>query len=264
MFDSLPIHRVSTMPRGLGYAVACFETFRVIDDKIFAWDKHWLRLSQGLQAYGLTLPESAQQYVFEAVLEYCQGLGHDCLSRITIAAAEAPWGLLQHSKLECFIQAQAYSQPFALHNLHSIAYPYALRPKVAKFTSDYAETLRAIEHMRGLHPDIKPADYLWCHDGFIISGLTANVLLYVQGQWLTPNNTAVLPGIMRDYFITQGWVEAMACPVALLHACEAMVLSNCGQFIQPVAYINHRELDERHPAINQLSKHLASNEGVSL
>lgn len=264
MFDSLPIHRVVTMPRGLGYAVACFETFRVIDDEIFAWPQHWARLGLGLQAYGLQLPASASQDVLAAVLEHCQGLGHDCLCRITIAADEAPWGLLQHSSLECFIQAQNYSPPFALSNLHSVAYPYALRPKVAKFTSDYAETLRAIEHMRGLHPDIKPAHYLWCHDGFVISGLTSNVLLYVQDQWLTPNNTATLPGIVRDYFIVQGHIEALPCPVSLLNTCEAMVLTNCGQFIQPVAYINHRELNENHPAIAMLYEHLASNEGVIL
>ncbi len=46
--------------RGLLYAEACFETFRVVNGAIFSWREHEKRLRLGLSLFGLALPHGLE------------------------------------------------------------------------------------------------------------------------------------------------------------------------------------------------------------
>lgn len=264
MTETLDITLITEMDRGLAYGESCFETFRVINGEIFLWPEHWQRLSLGLTGFGLQLTAADEKEALSACLQHAGKVADDCLLRLTISGGTAHWGLLAKGATSCYIQAlpfQPQQQPLDLQSVH---FPFALNPKIAKYSADYSESLRAIQHWKKQSPDINPLACLIDKDGLILSGMTANVLLYHEQQWLTPAGDGILPGLIRRFLIQQGLVRAQPCPVTLLDSCAAMVMVNSGQFVRPVQSINGRSLHAQHPAITQLKSALAVQPGVKL
>ena len=251
---------VDSLDRGIAYGEACFETFRVINGKVFDWPAHWNRLALGLAAYGLLLPVGQDEELLFACLREADRAGPDTLVRLTISGGEASWGLAtKAAEPAMFIQVMPYTDDQQPGSLRLKSWPFPLKEKKSKFTSDYAETLRALQG----GPDI---NVLFEKGGLLIAAATANLLVYRSGQWWTPKEGAgVLPGIIRGFLIQAGLVEETDCPVEWLEDCEAIALCNSGQFIRAVCSIDAvSEYDTEHPAILGLKASLKSCDGVQL
>ncbi len=250
------------MDRGLAYGEACFETVRVLAGKVFEWQAHARRLQLGLAAFGLHLSAGQLEEIHRRSLDEADALGDDVMLRITVSGGEAEWGLLNHAEeplvhLQCLSMHQHPSRPGALELL-PWPFPPKLRP--AKFTADYAETLRVL-HGRS------DADVLFAYEDRLLGGATANVLLYRDGRWWSPDGPGVLHGVVRDFLVTAGKVSLSLCPVQWLQDAEAVVLSNSGLFLQPVASIesgaaDKKQFDSGHEAIAQLAEALRGQPGV--
>jgi len=262
MADEINILCVDEMDRGLAYAESCFETFRIIDGHIFLWQKHWQRLSIGMQSFGIKLSKGYAERVLGACLKQSKKIADDCLVRITISGGHAPWGLIQVTNPTCYIQAS----PFIVNDetlvMTSVEQQSPLNIKTAKFTADYANTLQNIQHWQQSIPNLNPLTCLVTKDGAVLSGLTSNVLLFQHGQWRTPQNTGVLAGVIRHFLLDQSLLVEQVCPVSMLKTCEALLLTNSGQFIKVVSSIDGRFLDTNHPAIEKLQTALAKHQGV--
>jgi len=241
--------------RGLLYAEACFETFRVIDGRIFAWRAHMERLRRGLAAFGIGLPPGLKMRCLEAAGR----VGRDALLRLTVTGGEAPWGLAppEHRRPGIYVQAMPY-RPRPAAVLRTYSWPAPPHPRLAKFTADYAETLRIL-HAAGASP---PVELLACDAGRVRSGLTANVLIHRDGSWWTPGPEGILPGIVRGYLLRAGVLREAACPLAWLRDCTAMALTNSGAFIRPVAAVDGRGLATSGAAFAALWRTLAGRPGV--
>lgn len=264
MSNSIVIESHAQVDRGLTYAEACFETFRVIDGNIFAWQQHWQRICIGLQTFGITCTPSWEKSIFTSALNQAGAISSDCLVRLTISGGDSTWGLQKKATPKCLIQVHAYEKNIKPYHIKSVEYPFALRPKPAKFTADYAETLRAIQIWRQQHLEISPQQSFICKDKKVISGLTSNVILYYDGKWLTPDGDGVLNGVLRQYFIDKGLIKKQICPIQLLDYCEAAMLLNCGTFLRPIHSLNRREISATHPAIERLHHVLKAEKGVLL
>jgi branched-subunit amino acid aminotransferase/4-amino-4-deoxychorismate lyase len=228
--------------RGLMYGEACFETLRVIRGANFRWPAHLARLRAGAAAFGWVGPEDAP--LRTACLAAAERVGEDVLVRLTLSGGQAPWGLWQASVPEVQVQAIAYAGTPDDLRLQALDWPFPPRQRPAKFSADYAETLRAMVQWRQdgwLDPAAQP---LVCAGGRILAGLSANVLLHRHGRWLTPEIApGVLPGIVRQALVEAGVVTACPCPVTWLGEAEAMAQINAGAFVRPVAAIDGRALD---------------------
>jgi len=260
--DKLTIKQVQRMDRGLSYAESCFETFRVIQGHIFCWSEHWQRLSTGMASFGIALPPSHAS----SIQDYCLNIAHstadDCLIRLSVSGGEASWGLTKAATPQFYVQSMVFkAQTQPLHTI-ALEYPFALNPKIAKFTADYAQSLRALHAWQSELSDGKQG--IVCKDGQLISGTSANILLYRQGKWFTPDTTGILSGIIRQFLLQHNLVIAQVCPQAWLDDCEAMLLCNSGQFLSPVQSINGRNLTLPHPASQAIQQILQQQQGVSL
>ncbi len=262
MSNALQINYLSEMDRGLAYAEACFETFRVIHGEVFLWPEHWSRLTAGLASFGIALSPADEQQVLQACLTHARQVASDCLLRLTISGGAAGWGLLNSGATTCHIQALAFKAQPAPLDVFSVEYPFNLNTKLAKYCADYSQTLRAVRLWQQHEPQLNPLHSLIEKDGLIISGLTSNILLYVDGRWLTPQGDGILPGVIRQFLIQQGMVTARPCPVALLESCEAMLMINSGQFLRGIHSINGRGLNAQHPQIDALKEALRVHKGV--
>lgn len=260
MQDDLNIHCVEHLDRGLSYAECCFETFRVIDGAIFAWDYHWSRLQQGLQSFGMTLADKLEHQILQQCLSAAKDKADDCLVRLTVSGGDAPWGLKQQAMPNIFIQSLPFQAKTTASHLQSVEYPFPLMSKNAKFAADYALTLRASQSW--VLKDLNLA--LICKGGVILGGITANLALYVDGQWLTPEGEGILTGTIRHFLIQKGFMQALACPTSLLEQTEATVLLNSGSFLQVVHSIDNNALHTQHPAIADLQHILQDQKGIQL
>ncbi|MDX8382453.1 MAG: aminotransferase class IV [Ghiorsea sp.] len=260
MFTDISIHHINKMDRGLAYAEACFETFRVIHGDIFCWRQHWQRLTLGLEELGIALDKKHERLILQSCLAAAKKEADDCLVRLTVSGGEADWGLLQSAQPSVSLQTMPFKATQTPFTAIPIAYPFALLPKVAKFTADYAQTLRAIQVWQSPNPMLN----ILCHDGHVIGGLTANVVLFSQGKWQTPQGIGVLPGVVRQFLLKKKLIHATKCPVSMLSTCEAMVLINSGTFLTIVHSIRGRKLYTKHPAISALKTALQQEKGVSI
>jgi len=259
----LKINHVDTLERGLAYGEACFETFRVTNGRVFDWPGHWHRLASGLAEYGLLLPVGQDEELLFACLREAAIAGPDVLVRLTICGGEASWGLTSKAiEPAAYIQCLPYTRNQAPAFLKLQSWPFPLKPKRSKFTSDYAETLRALSGSADIHVLFEQHDLL-------IATATANILIYRAGRWSTPLAEAgVLPGRVRDFLIRNSLVIEEPCPVSWLQDCEAAAVCNSGLFIQPIAFIAGVErleaMDIHHGAFQPLFELLQQQEGVSL
>ncbi|MDQ6989097.1 MAG: aminotransferase class IV [Mariprofundaceae bacterium] len=262
MPTSAHIQDVSQMDRGLAYAEACFETFRVIQGDIFQWQAHWQRLSRGMSAFALDI-QVYQAEVYAHCLSTAQAQGEDVLLRLTVSGGQAEWGLNQTSEPLFYVQCLPFQAALPL-DLHRVDYPFALQHKIAKFTADYAERLRVIQLLRQKEPSLQSTQYLFCQDGHVLSALTSNILLFQQNQWKMPHGVGILQGIVGEFLVQQGVVLSQSCPVEMLEDCQAMLSLNCGQFMVAVSSIDGRDLDTGHRAIDDIRDILGQEKGVNL
>lgn len=237
----LNIRTVDELDRGLAYGESCFETFRVIDGEVLALDAHLERLASGLNAFGIELNGEAHSAIADAALAAAKERGSDQLLRITVTGGRAPWGLMRHGEPELFVQCMPYAPASEVIHLRQAEWPFPLLPKVAKFSSDYALMLRAMQQWK-LGKGTSP---LICKDGRILSSVTANVMILRNGIWLTPDDAegGVLPGVIRSILIDKGLAEVASCPVAWLKDCDAVLLTNSSGFAMAAASIDGRSFD---------------------
>lgn len=249
-----------TADRGLLYAEACFETVRVISGAIFAWSAHVERLSVGLAAFGLQPPGG----LLRQCLDAAAAIGPDAVVRLTVTGGVDGWGLLPKASRRpaVYVQARTFT-PHKPPMLFSATWPLPLRERPAKFTADYAETLRGLQLIKqaGLAADAMP---LICDEEFVYSAPAANLLLYRRGHWVTPAGGPVLPGVVRSTLLAAGCVKEACCPRAWLADCEAAALTNSTFFVLPVAAIDGRALPVSGPCFLPLYQALQRKRGVPL
>ncbi len=261
----LNIQFSNVLDRGIGYGEACFETFRVIKGNVFALDQHFSRLADGLKSFGILLSKGNMESIRAQAIEHAAGIADDVLVKVTVTGGIAEWGLIRNKDQQptVYIQCIPYIPKLQKLVLSTVEWPYATELKQAKFSSDYALSLRATKQWKdeGLSEEITP---LICKNSLVLSGLTANVLLYREGVWYTPDgsNGGVLQGIIRNEFVAASVLTLSDCPVSWLDDCEAIGFTNSGVFIQPASMINGRKLNREHHAFEMLYQVLRDKPGM--
>ncbi|MDX8403872.1 MAG: aminotransferase class IV [Mariprofundaceae bacterium] len=261
----LNIHYSDKLDRGLAYGEACFETFRVIDGKVFDWQQHLSRLITGLESFGISLSEHHLELIQKQLLARTAEVADDALVRLTITGGSANWGLVRNrdQKPEVYIQCMPYVSQRHEAELSTVEWPYSLQAKIAKFSSDYALTLRAMQQWKhdGLPESKIP---LICKNGQLLSTLTANLLIYRKGRWHTPDESCggILPGVVRNALITNSLIEVSDCPITWLDDCDAIALTNSGFFIQPAGMVNGRALNTKQQLFETLYQAFKGKPGV--
>ena len=245
------------MDRGMAYGEACFETFRVINGVIFDWPAHLERLRLGLAEFGISLTVKELASLHPTCLCAAAEQGSDAMVRLTVTGGEASRGLMAgRRRPRVYVQAMAYQPDTNPLCLALKAWPMPPKMRMAKFTADYSDTLRALNGCADVN-------VLFSYAGHLLGAATANVLIYRQHRWCTPAiGPGVLPGIVRAHLLAAGLLTAADCPLSQLEACEAVALTNCGFFLRPVARIDRLNYDIEHPAFRQLVEVLADEPGV--
>ncbi|MDX8389510.1 MAG: aminotransferase class IV [Mariprofundaceae bacterium] len=252
--------QIERIDRGMMYAEACFETLRVINGEVFNWQAHLDRLTRGLETFGIGIPPSLRKEVNTAAA-HC---GSDSIVRLTIGGGMATWGLIPPvlQKPSVHIMATPYRQPTAPLRLRTVDWPMPLFPRPAKFTADYAYTLRGLQLCKDQLKQGESA--LVCEGGLCISTTTANLIVQYQNKWWTPAGSHVLPGIVRQQLLIDNLVHESNIPIHWLESCTAMAITNSVCFVRPVQEINGRKLSLSHRTFAPFWRSLPMGMPVSL
>jgi branched-subunit amino acid aminotransferase/4-amino-4-deoxychorismate lyase len=182
--------------------------------------------------------------------------------RLTVSGGEASWGLFAGKRVpKAHVQAMAYHRSTDPVFLALKDWPFPPKMRMAKFTADYSDTLRALKGCADMN-------VLFDCEEHLLGAATANVLLYRRNHWQTPViGPGVLPGIVRTYLLDAGLLKEADCPTRWLEDCEAVALTNSGFFLRPVAAVLRKETgelnyDAAHPAFQYLVEALANEPGV--
>jgi len=251
--------KVATLNRGLAYGEGCFETFRVIDGCVFALPQHQQRLTRAAAEFGWSV--DARLLLDDAIAKAKQE-GDDVLVRLTLTGGDAPWGVLPpiNAMPTTWLQSMPTPTRSPLHLRMIDCGNTALRRRDVKRNADYADPLRIYQQSRQqLHDD---EQMLFCADNKMISTMTANLIVYDQGQWITPEDNHLLTGIVRHALLQEKHIIVKPCWQSLAKSCEAMACINSGVFIQPVAAINGRPLASQHHAFESLYDFFKHQKGV--
>lgn len=250
------------MDRGVAYAESCFETFRVINGEIFSWPDHVARLQRGLAEFGISLSEKELDLLHVACLDAAAKQGSDAMVRLTVTGGESNWGLLAGKRVpKAYVQAMAYQRSSDPVCLALKEWPFPPKMRMAKFTADYSDTLRALKGSADVN-------VLFGCEGRLLGAATANVLIYRRNYWCTPViGPGVLPGIVCAHLLDAGLLKEADCPTSWLEGCEAMALTNSGFFLRPVTAVMGEETgklnyDAAHPAFKQLVESLVNEPGT--
>jgi len=163
---------------------------------------------------------------------------------------------------EVHIQAWPYVEPAAPLVLRSLQWPQGGMGRTAKFTSDYAYTIRVLQqaHRNGHLQQDEQA--LFVARGELLCMETANILLLMNGSWITPEHDEVLPGVVRAHLLREGVLSASPCPEDCLQTCESMAICNSGCFVRAVNRVDGRNLDVRPQFFAPLRQALQGRAGV--
>lgn len=238
----LDVARVSPVDHGLLTGDGVFETLRVYDRRVFAWDRHLDRLAVSADALGLTVPARADLRVAaDAVI--AASPHPDGRLRITITGGPAPLGSERGETPPTVIVAMGPLRPFPPAEAVVVA-PWTRNERGATAglkTISYAENVRALAyaHARGASEAVFANTR-----GELCEATGSNVFVVAGGTVRTPDaGSGCLLGVTRALVLeccaTEGIpCEEVALPLDALRGADEAFLTSSTREVQAIAAVD--------------------------
>lgn len=234
--------RVSPMDHGLLTGDGVFETMRVYDRRIFAWDRHLDRLAHSAGALVLALPERATlRAAADAVI--ASSPERDGRLRITITGGPAPLGSERGETPPTVIVAMGTLRPFPPTEA-VVVVPWTRNEHGATAglkTISYAENVRALAHAHALGA----SEAVFANTrGDLCEATGSNVFVATDGVVCTPPRDAgCLLGVTRALVIGCCADLDIECreepvPLAALRGADEAFLTSSTREVQGIASVD--------------------------
>ncbi|MDZ7869627.1 MAG: aminodeoxychorismate lyase [Rheinheimera sp.] len=222
--------------RSFQYGDAIFSTVRIRDGQPQLWSLHWQRLRHSMQRLGFAALDET------TVLQQVQAniTAPEQVLKVLISRGEGARG---YGTLGISIP-QLYCWTAPLPDYHR-AREYGVRLGLAQMRLAQQPILAGIKHCSRLETVMLKReaeqsgfdDLLVCdQQDFLIEATAANLLLWRDGQWWTPDlQQAGVAGVMRQLLLDTGLVTIRLLPLADIEQASAMALCNALTGIVPVS-----------------------------
>lgn len=205
-----------------------FETLGTVDGHAYAYSRHIQRAIKSAHIAGFKLPDL--DLVAKSVSAIIEAEPHrNGLLRISFDSS-GQWAVvhLPYEPPNTPASVRIHSDRCAINSQMIKSYPYGHRVAI-------------LEEAKLLGFD----EALVCNtDGEICEGAVCNVLLKIEGRWVTPpTSDGALPGIMRELVIEHFGVSIESISVSRIKEVSAAILLSSLRISQPVASIDGRELE---------------------
>lgn len=230
--------------RSFQYGDGIFSTIRICHGEPQLWSLHWQRLTDSMHRLGFNAPRedevlfqvrraiSAPDQVLKVLISRGQGArGYGTLgiSEAEIYCWTAPmpdYSTMRQQGITLGLASMQISQQPLLAGI--------------KHCSRLETVLLKREAEQSQYDDLLVGD----QQGFVIEASAANLLVWHQQQWWTPDlQKAGVAGVMRQLLLQQQLVSVQPVPVSLLSEVAALALCNALMGVVPVAAFAGRQLD---------------------
>ena len=228
--------------RALLYGDGLFETIRFDRGRAALWALHVERLGGATRRLGMPMPGVAalERACVDALPNEASGV-----VRLTLTRGSGPRGYLPPERLEVRLLAAGGPlpppdrRPLRVLSCETPPSENALLAGL-KHTSRIDQVLAAAEvHARGADEGL-----LFTVDGQLVEGVSANVALRVDEEWLTPVlDRAGVAGVFRAWLLSRGLVRERVLTRDDVGRAGALCLFNAVRGVRPVGNIDGRELD---------------------
>lgn len=229
--------------RSFQYGDGIFSTIRICHGQPQLWSLHWQRLNDSMQRLGfsalnenvvlsqVTAAISAPHQVLKVLISRGQGArGYGTLGIST------PEVYCWTAPLPDYRNMRQQGVTLGLASMR-----LSQQPLLAgiKHCSRLETVLLKREAEQSQYDDLLACD----QQGFLIEASAANLLIWHQQQWWTPDlQQAGVAGVMRQLLMQQQLVSVQALPVSLLGEVSTLALCNALMGIVPVAAFAGRAL----------------------
>jgi branched-chain amino acid aminotransferase len=237
---------VSPMDHGLLTGDGVFETLRVYDRRLFAWDRHLDRLAHSAEAMALALPDRAtlRSAADAVVAAHPEGDGR---LRITVTGGPAPLGSERGETPPTVIVAMGALRPFPPTEA-VVVVPWTRNEHGATAglkTISYAENVRALAHA---HARGATEAVFANTRGDLCEATGSNVFVVHDGVARTPPATAgCLLGVTRALVIECASAEGIRCeevavPIDALRSADEAFLTSSTREVQGIRSVDGVDL----------------------
>ena len=245
---------VSTDNRGLNYGDGLFETMRIHRGSVPLWPRHLARLGEGAQRLGIDLPDAA--FIEARVAEMTRGVAAGVLKLLLtrgdggrgyapLAGARPAWTLSLHP-----LPASKAGVRVAWCGLRLAAQPALAGIK-------HCNRLEQVLARREVEVAGSDEGLLMDHDGQVVSAISANLLVRLDGEWVTPPvDRCGVAGVLRGWLLQQGLVRVRALTPRDVESADHVALCNAVRGILPVVSLEGRACAVG-PALDELQGRLA-------
>ncbi|TXH98736.1 MAG: aminodeoxychorismate lyase [Rheinheimera sp.] len=238
--------------RSFQYGDGIFSTIRICHGEPQLWSLHWQRLTDSMQRLGFNAPRedvvlsqvraaiSAPNLVLKVLISRGQGArGYGTLgineAEIYCWTAPMPdYSTIRQQGVTLGLASMRLSQQPLLAGI--------------KHCSRLETVLLKREAEQSQYDDLLVCD----QQGFLIEASAANVLIWHQQQWWTPDlQQAGVAGVLRQLLLEQKLVSVQPLSASLLSEVPALALCNALMGVVPVAAFAGRQLDTGPAAVLQ-------------
>jgi branched-chain amino acid aminotransferase len=224
----LDIENTPCSPAGWLQGNGVFETLRTVNGIAYAYSRHIARALKSAQIAEIDLP--ALELVGQAAAQVIQAEPHpDGVLRISFDVS-GQWAVvhLPYHPQNNPARVRIHPDQCAVNGQVIKSYPYGHR-------------LAILEEAKLLGFDEALVSNT---DGNICEGAVSNVIVKIDGRWLTPPiSDGVLPGIMRELVIEHFGVDVASISLSRSNEVRSVILLGSLRISQPVASIDGRELE---------------------
>lgn len=237
---------VSPLDHGLLTGDGVFETLRVYDGRVFAWERHLDRLARSAAALMLTLPDPATLWEAARAVIGASPTGDGRL-RITVTGGVAPLGSLRGDAAPTVIVAMGPLRPFPPTEA-VVVVPWSRNEHGATAglkTISYAENVRALAHA---HAHGATEAVFANTRGDLCEATGSNVFVVRDGVVRTPPAAAgCLLGVTRALVLECCADVGIPCdevalPMAALRDADEAFLTSSTREVQAIGSVDGRDL----------------------
>ena len=255
--------RVSIFDHGFTVADGVFETMKLVDGRVFAWDRHLARLRRSARILGIAVPpdEALTAAVLRVARANAETVGGFGRLRVTVTSGAGPLGSERLTAAPTLVVAAAPQPPWPATAQVAIAsWPRnAEHPLIGCKTTSYAENVLALEHA---HRTGASEALFFNHHGLLTEGTGSNVFIVEGDRVITPPLTdGLLAGVTRELVLEcadtrLSIVEESVTRERLRDATEVFITSSTRD-VQAVSAVDDRQYP-RHDVTAGLAQRFAT------
>ncbi len=259
LLDGEPAPEGAYTDRACQFGDGLFETLAVVDGQPCLWQLHAERLSKGCARLGLPRPDTA--LLLDEARRLCAGRERGVL-KIVLSAGRSLRGYARDPNAVPVRWLQCMDWP----KQGALAHAMPLRLYSCRLRLAHQPRLAGIKHLNRLEqvlarselPPEADEGVLCDSQGYAVEAIAANLLVYLDGRWLTPPlDECGVAGTVRRLLLASALpVEVEPLPHARLFAADGLFLTSALLGVRPVASLDGHAfaLQQRPPVLEAVHR----------